>query len=102
MNDDAITLAGFATFIERKSRPEHIGIPRKRMEITWAVALMRLSYSAVDDLDFVPMDEFQKDFFLFRQDEWLEYRGYHPNVMQGDLADPLYFDFIRYRKTNVL
>jgi hypothetical protein len=54
-----------------------------------------LSYSVVDDLDFVPMDEFQKDFFLFRQDEWEDYKGYHPTVMQGDLADPLYFDFIR-------
>lgn len=95
MADEAPTLAGFATFIERKSRPDHIGIPRKRMELTFSVQLMRLSYSVVDDLDFVPMDEFQKDFFLFRQDEWEDYRGYHPTVMQGDLADPLYFDFIR-------
>ena len=96
MSDEAPTLAGFATFIERKSRPDHVGIPRKRMELTFSVQLMRLSYAVVDDLDFVPMDEFQKDFFLFRQDEWEDYRGYHPTVMQGDLADPLYFDFIRY------
>jgi hypothetical protein len=95
MADEAPSLAGFATFIERKSRPDHIGIPRKRMELTFSVQLMRLSYAVVDDLDFVPMDEFQKDFFLFRQDEWEDYRGYHPTVMQGDLADPLYFDFIR-------
>jgi hypothetical protein len=95
MSDEAPSLAGFATFIERKSRPDHIGIPRKRMELTFSVQLMRLSYAVVDDLDFVPMDEFQKDFFLFRQDEWEDYRGYHPTVMQGDLADPLYFDFIR-------
>lgn len=95
MTDEAPTLADFAKFIERKSRPDHIGIPRKRMELTFSVQLMRLSYAVVDDLDFVPMDEFQKDFFLFRQDEWEDYRGYHPTVMQGDLADPLYFDFIR-------
>jgi hypothetical protein len=95
MSDEAPSLASFATFIERKSRPDHIGIPRKRMELTFSVQLMRLSYAVVDDLDFVPMDEFQKDFFLFRQDEWEDYRGYHPTVMQGDLADPLYFDFIR-------
>ena len=95
MADEAPTLAGFATFIERKSRPDHVGIPRTRMELTFSVQLMRLSYSVVDDLDFVPMDEFQRDFFLFRQDEWEDYRGYHPTVMQGDLADPLYFDFIR-------
>ena len=95
MTDEAPTLADFAKFVERKSRPDHIGIPRKRMELTFSVQLMRLSYAVVDDLDFVPMDEFQRDFFLFRQDEWEDYRGYHPTVMQGDLADPLYFDFIR-------
>ena len=95
MTDEALTLADFAKFVERKSRPDHIGIPRKRMELTFSVQLMRLSYAVVDDLDFVPMDEFQRDFFLFRQDEWEDYRGYHPTVMQGDLADPLYFDFIR-------
>lgn len=70
------------------------------MELTFAVQLMRLSYAVVDDLDFVPMDEFQRDFFLFRQDEWEDYRGYHPTVMQGDLADPLYLDFIRYEQTD--
>lgn len=95
MADEAPTLADFATFMERKSRPDHVGIPRKRMELPFSVQLMRLSYAVVDDLDFVPMDEFQRDFFLFRQDEWEDYRGYHPTVMQGDLADPLYFDFIR-------
>jgi hypothetical protein len=100
MSDEAPTLAGFATFIERKQRPDHVGIPRKRMELTFAVQLMRLSYAVVDDLDFVPMDEFQRDFFLFRQDEWEDYRGYHPTVMQGDLADPLYLDFIRYGQTD--
>lgn len=95
MTDEAPTLADFGKFIERKSRPDHVGVPRKRMELTFSVQLMRLSYAVVDDLDFVPMDEFQKDFFLFRQDEWEDYKGYHPTVMQGDLADPLYFDFIR-------
>ena len=96
MSDEAPTLADFGKFMERKSRPDHVGVPRKRMELTFSVQLMRQSYAVVDDLDFVPMDEFQKDFFLFRQDEWEDYKGYHPTVMQGDLADPLYFDFIRY------
>jgi len=31
-----------------------------------------------------------------RQNEWEDYRSYHPNVIQGDLADPLYFDFISF------
>jgi hypothetical protein len=66
------------------------------MELPFAVALMRSSYNAVDELDFTPMDEFQKSFFLYRQDEWSDYKSYHPNVLQGDLADPLYFDFISF------
>lgn len=32
----------------------------------------------VDDLDFVPMDEFQKKFFLLRQEEWSEYKDNFP------------------------
>lgn len=86
----------FQSFIERKNRPTHVGIPRKRMDLQFAIQLMRNSYNMVDELDFVPMDEFQKDFFLFRQSEWEDYRNYHPNVMQGDLSDPLYFDFISF------
>ena len=33
---------------------------------------------------------------ITRQNEWEDYRSYHPNVIQGDLADPLYFDFISF------
>jgi hypothetical protein len=95
MMGDSLVLDGVALFIDRKSRPAHVGIPRKRMELTFAVQMMRNSYAVADELDFVAMDEFQKDFFLYRQSEWEDYRGYHPTVMQGDLADPLYFDFIR-------
>jgi hypothetical protein len=95
MKGDSLILEGPAAFIERKSRPPHVGIPRKRMDLPFAVQLMRTSYSVADELEFVAMDEFQKDFFLFRQSEWEDYRDYHPTVMQGDLADPLYFDFIR-------
>lgn len=42
------------------------------------------------------MDEFQRSFFLFRQNEWEDYKGHHENVIQGDLADPFYFDFISF------
>ena len=48
------------------------------------------------------MDEFQKDFFTFRQNEWEDYKSYHPTIMQGDLADPLYFDFISFCQSVVL
>lgn len=42
------------------------------------------------------MDEFQKAFFLFRQSEWEDYKRSHESVMQGDLEDPVYFDFISF------
>ena len=90
---DRLPLAGV---IERIQRPKPVGLPRKRMDLSLAVLLMRSSYGIVDDLDFIPMDMFQKDFFIFRQDEWEDYKGKHPTVMQGDLADPLYFDFISF------
>jgi hypothetical protein len=48
------------------------------------------------------MDEFQKDFFLFRQSEWQDYRAEHPTVLQGNLNDPLYFDFISFAQYVVL
>jgi hypothetical protein len=31
---------------------------------------MRSSYAVADELDYTPMDGFQREFFLFRQDEW--------------------------------
>ena len=42
------------------------------------------------------MDDFQKQFFLFRQSEWEDYKYHHDSVLQGDLADPVYFDFISF------
>ena len=85
-----------ARYLELKSRPAHVTIPRKRIELPFAVQLMRNSYNSADDLDFVPMNEFQKQFFLFRQREWDDYRIEHSNIMQGDLGDASYFDFISF------
>jgi hypothetical protein len=42
------------------------------------------------------MDEFQQQFFTFRQSEWQDYLDAHPRVLQGDLADSVYFDFISF------
>ena len=82
--------------VERMQRPAHISIPRKTIDLPFAVQLMRSSYNTADELDFVPMDEFQKTFFLFRQSEWEDYRKYHPTALQGDLRDAAYFDFISF------
>lgn len=91
-----LLLRGLARYLDRAQRPPAIGVPRTCMDLPFAVCLMRSSYSAVDELDFVPMDIFQKSFFLFRQDEWQGYKDEHPLSMQGDLSDPVYFDFISF------
>lgn len=96
MVSDSLVLEGLPLFLDRRSRPPHIQIPRRRIELPFAIQCMRQSYNNADELDFVAMDEFQRSFFLFRASEWEDYRQYHPTVMQGDLADPLYFDFISF------
>jgi hypothetical protein len=94
--------SGIFGLIDNFKKPAHIGIPRKEIYLQFAVQLMRQSYNVVDDLDFVPMDEFQRTFFLFRQNEWEQYKQYHQNVMQGALSDPVYFDFISYAQYAVI
>lgn len=39
--------------------PDPVKFQRKRLDLKFAVLLMRSSYEAVDELDFVPMDRFQ-------------------------------------------
>ena len=85
--------------LERKIRKPPPKILRQNLNLDFAVLLMRSSYNAVDELDFVPMDQFQKDFFLIRQAEYLPYvnlLGGPGLVRQGDLVDPYYFDFISF------
>ncbi len=77
----------------RRSPPK---ILRQKLKQEFAVLLMRTCYSIVDELDIVPMNQFQRDFFLIRTAEYEPYiqslgPGY---VKQGDLTDPSYFDFI--------
>ena len=63
--------------------------------LDFAILLMRSSYQIADDLNFMPMDVFQKDMFLLRQNEWDSYKD-KVAVKQGDLADPNYFDFMSF------
>ncbi|CEM07055.1 unnamed protein product [Vitrella brassicaformis CCMP3155] len=78
--------------------PAPVKIPRTRINQDFAVQMMRQSYNVADELDFVPMNDFQKDFFLYRQNEWERYRErLKPMpITQGDLADANYFDFISF------
>lgn len=51
----------------RAVRPKPMRLLRNKLNQEFAVLLMRSSYNALDELDCVPMDQFQRDFFLVRQ-----------------------------------
>jgi hypothetical protein len=72
-------------------RPRPDGVLQLWLNIDFAILLMRSSYNALDALDVVPMEQFQRDFFLFRQAEYGTYADYLVvGVMQqGDLTDPV-------------
>lgn len=99
---EPLVLDGLQLVLERRDRPEHIKFARRKMQLPFAVQLMRQSYNAIDVLKFVPTEEFQKSFFLFRQSEWDDYRTYYPNLFQGDLSDPLYFDHVSFAQYAVI
>mmetsp|Transcript_12061 Transcript_12061/g.28257 ORF Transcript_12061/g.28257 Transcript_12061/m.28257 type:complete len:385 (-) Transcript_12061:167-1321(-) len=84
--------------VEMKRRPKPGLGPRPKLEQDFAVLLMRTSYNVADELDFVAMDQFQKDFFLFRSDEYLDYKNALEGapMMQGDLRNAMYLDFISF------
>jgi len=79
-------------------RPKPPRVLRQKLDKDFAVLLMRSSYKVLDELDCVPMDQFQRDFFLLRQAEYEPYvKALGPGmVQQGDLTDPYYFDFISF------
>jgi hypothetical protein len=88
----------FFARLERKQRIPPMKLIRPTLNQDFAVLLMRSSYNALDELDCVPMDQFQKDFFFIRSAEYLNYVNHlGPGlVKQGELSDPYYFDFISF------
>lgn len=84
--------------LQRKIRPKPLKVLRRKLSQDFAVLLMRSSYNALDDIDVVGMDQFQRDFFLIRASEYETYKSnLGPGmVQQGDLTDPYYFDFISF------
>ena len=68
--------------LQGAARVKPRSLPRSKLSSDFAVLLMRTSYSVADDLDFYPMDKFQQDQFLFRQDEWEKYREQLPGVQR--------------------
>mmetsp|Transcript_17807 Transcript_17807/g.26340 ORF Transcript_17807/g.26340 Transcript_17807/m.26340 type:complete len:369 (-) Transcript_17807:595-1701(-) len=89
---------GLGPRVERFLRKKPQQTLRQKLDLKFAVLLMRSSYNALDQIDVVPMDQFQRDFFLIRQAEYQPYlNNFGPGmVSQGDLTDPNYFDFISF------
>jgi len=84
--------------------PDPVKVPRKSLDQRFAVILMRAAYETADKLDFIPMDEFQVKFWKLRRNEYDPYTlQYSPiPIRQGELTDPLYFDFISYTQYALL
>jgi hypothetical protein len=77
---------------------------RKTLEIALAVALLRSSYDAIDELNICAMDEFQIKSWKTRQLSYEAYKSLiYPLAMeQGDLKNPLYFDHISFTQYSTL
>lgn len=90
-------MAGKGIFL-LASPPDPVQFPRKPLDRRFAVLLMRSSYEATDDLNFIAMDKFQAKFWKLRQSEVESYTlQYSPlKIKTGELTDPLYFDFISF------
>jgi hypothetical protein len=88
---------------------------RPKIELEFAVLLMKSSYDALDALDCVAMDQFQRDFFLLRSTEYeyyiaqlgpgVIYQGPNkdnPDIMCPCVSDPYYFDFLSFAQYAVI
>jgi hypothetical protein len=88
----------FGSKAQRLLRPKPPRALRPKLNRDFAVLLMRSSYNALDEIDCVAMDQFQRDFFIIRRAEYETYvNELGPGIVQqGDLTDPYYFDFISF------
>ena len=95
---------GLGARAERALRPKPPKALRPQLDQDFAVTLMRSSYNALDAIDCIAMDQFQRDFFLLRQAEYEPYiKILGPGmVKQGFLTDPYYFDFISFAQYAVI
>jgi hypothetical protein len=92
---EAETGAAKALRLFRSNPPK---ILRQPISLDFAVLLMRSSYAVTDSLDIIPMNQFQRDFFIIRSSEYEPYvKSLGPGfAKQGELTDPSYFDFISF------
>eukprot|EP00793_Prasinoderma_coloniale_P005376 PRCOL_00004784-RA len=78
------------------ARAGPVAFPRRSVRLRLAVLLLRSTYESVSSAEVVSDADFQRFFFLERQSAWQPYLNlYSPSrIDQGDLSDPLYFDYI--------
>ena len=70
----ALDLPDLAKLVGGKtSKPGAIRIPRRQVNDQLAVACMRALYGTIEDLNIVAMNEYQKEFWTFRQSQQPEY-----------------------------
>ena len=68
---------------------------RRKLEQPFAVLLLRSAYTSLVGMGVISDAQFQRDFFLIRQNEWEGYKErLNSFVMQGDITSPDYFEFI--------
>lgn len=91
--------------VEVAFRPKPEVLTRQKLNIDFAIMIMRSGYAVADDLDFMPMNEFQKRFYLLREREFEDYSASAMRTsasairnfqMTLDLSDPAYFDFVSF------
>jgi len=57
--------------------PQPTKVPRRKLGKNFAVLLLRSGYDVADELDFIAMNEFQREFWLRRSAEWQPYLLQH-------------------------
>lgn len=79
-------------------QPGPVAVPRRTLDLRFAVLLMRSLYDAVDETDAIAMPDFQVSFWKRREAEAESYSQLVSPLepRKGQLDDPLYFDFISY------
>jgi len=79
-------------------------VPRRQLALPLAVLLLRSGVSAVDALDFVPMDAFQVSFWKRRRDLQEAYAELvlPARFAQGNISDPYYFDLVALAQTQTV
>jgi hypothetical protein len=79
-------------------QPGPVAVPRRTLDLRFAVLLMRSVYDAVDGCDVLAMRDFQVSFWKLREGAAEAYAQLISplEARKGDLSDPNYFDFISY------